>query len=151
MRGMDQHDRDILNIIQSGFPLAARPYAEVGERVGLSEEEVLERVRALKERGVIRRIGGNVWASKVGYVSTLCGAKVPEEKLDLFAETVSALPGVTHNYIRDNDVLNVWFTLIVPSREELEATLERIGAATGIRPESFPAIRTFKIKVDSEV
>ena len=148
---MDQHDRDILNIIQSGFPLEPRPYQAVGERVGLTEEEVLGRVRALKERGVIRRIGGNVWASKVGYVSTLCGAKVPEEKLDLFAEAVNRLPGVTHNYIRDNDILNVWFTLIVPSREDLEATLEGIEAATGVRPESFPALRTYKIKVDFEV
>lgn len=148
---MDQHDRDILNIIQSGFPLEERPYRTVADQVGLTEAEVLDRVRGLKERGVIRRIGGNVWASKVGYVSTLCGAFVPEEKLELFAQTVNRLNGVTHNYIRDNRTLNVWFTLIVPSQEELESTLDRIEAATGVRPESFPAIQTFKIKVDFEV
>ncbi len=148
---MDQHDRDILNIIQSGFPLAARPYAKVGRQVGLSEEEVIQRVRDLKDRGIIRRIGGNVWAPKVGYVSTLCGAKVPEEKLDLFAETVNSFPGVTHNYCRDNEILNVWFTLIVPSQEDLEATLTAIQEKTGILPQSFPALKTYKIKVDFEV
>ena len=87
----------------------------------------------------------------MGYVSTLCGAKVPEEKLDLFAETVNAFPGVTHNYRRDNKILNVWFTLIVPSQEDLEATLEFIREKTGILPQSFPAVQTFKIKVDFEV
>ena len=148
---MDQHDRDILNIIQSGFPLAARPYAKVGQQVGLSEEEVIRRVRELKERGVIRRIGGNVWAGRVGYVSTLCAAKVPEEKLDLFAETVNSFPGVTHNYCRDNETLNVWFTLIVPSQEDLEATLTAIQEKTGILPHNFPALKTYKIKVDFEV
>ena len=148
---MDQLDRDILNIIQSNFPFEARPYEAVGEQVGLSEDEVIGRVKALKEEGVIRRIGGNVWAAKVGYVSTLCGAKVPEEKLEIFAETVNALPGVTHNYRRDNEVLNVWFTLIVPSEKNLEETLEAIQAETGVRPQSFPALRTFKIKVDFEV
>ncbi len=148
---MDQRDRDILNIIQSGFPLTARPYARVGEQVGLSEAEVLDRVRELKDKGVIRRIGGNVWAAKVGYVSTLCAAKVPDEKLALFAETVNALEGVTHNYRRDNDTLNVWFTLIVPTQEDLETTLEAIEKKTGVLPESFPAVKTFKIKVDFEV
>jgi DNA-binding Lrp family transcriptional regulator len=148
---MDKLDRDILNLIQSNFPLEARPYRAVAEEVGTSEEEVLARVRALKERGVIRRIGGNVWANKVGYTSTLCAAKVEEEKLEKFTRTVNNLDGVTHNYRRDNDLLNVWFTLISPSEEELAATLDSIEERTGIRPHSFPAERTFKIKVDFEV
>lgn len=148
---MDSLDRDIQNIIQSGFPLVERPYEAVGREIGLSEAEVIDRVAALKEAGVIRRIGGNVWASKVGYVSTLCGAKVPEAKLELFAETVNALPGVTHNYIRANDQLNVWFTLIVESEEEQTRVLAGIREKTGCRVLNLPAIRTFKIKVDFEV
>jgi len=148
---MDQLDRDILNLIQSNFPLETRPYRAVAREVGSTEEEVLARVRALKERGVIRRIGGNVWAAKVGYASTLCAARVEEERLEEFTRTVNSLPGVTHNYRRDNDLLNVWFTLIAPSQEELAAILDSIEEKTGIRPHSFPAVKTFKIKVDFEV
>ena len=148
---MDKLDRDILNLIQSNFPLEARPYLAVAQEVGSTEEEVLARVGALKEKGVIRRIGGNVWAARVGYTSTLCAAKVEEEKLEEFTRTVNGLPGVTHNYRRDNDLLNVWFTLIAPSEEELSASLDFIEQETGIRPHSFPAKRTFKIKVDFEV
>jgi DNA-binding Lrp family transcriptional regulator len=56
---MDAIDRRILDVIQSGFPVAARPYAELGRDLGLTEAEALARVRALKESGVIRRIGAN--------------------------------------------------------------------------------------------
>jgi DNA-binding Lrp family transcriptional regulator len=148
---MDQLDRDILNLIQSDFPLEARPYLAVAAKVGLTEAEVLRRVQALKDEGVIRRIGGNVWAGRVGYVSTLCAARVAEDKVDEFAAAVNELPGVTHNYLRDDDSFNVWFTLISPSAEEQAQTLADLEARTGVAVRSFPAVRTFKIKVDFEV
>ncbi|MBD5539354.1 MAG: AsnC family protein, partial [Desulfovibrio sp.] len=47
---LDDTDRRILDIIQTGFPLAPRPYAVLGERLGLAEEEVFRRVRALREK-----------------------------------------------------------------------------------------------------
>ena len=147
---MDKLDRRILNVIQSSLPIAPRPYGAVARKVGLSEAEVLDRVQALKDKGVIRRIGGNFWAKKIGYVSTLCAASVPEERFEQFVEAVNSLPGVTHNYRRDNR-LNVWFTLIAPSPEELEADLESVESRTGVKVLSFPAIKTFKIRVDFEV
>ncbi|HIC86417.1 MAG TPA: Lrp/AsnC family transcriptional regulator, partial [Desulfobacterales bacterium] len=110
---MDQVDRSILNEIQSHFPITSRPYQEVATRLNLSEEEVIQRVRRLKEIGVIRRIGGNFHSYRLNFTSTLCAAKVPEEKLDQFVEVVNGYPGVTHNYLRDNPY-NVWFTFIAP-------------------------------------
>ena len=148
---MDQTDRDILNLIQSNLPITARPYLAVAEELGLSEDEVLTRVKALKEGGVIRRIGGNINSRKVGYASTLCAAQVGEEEFNSFVEAVNARPGVTHNYLRDDDDYNVWFTLIAPSPEDLAAELAAIEAETDIQVLSLPAIKTFKIAVDFEV
>ena len=68
---LDDLDRAILNEIQSHFPIASRPYAEVGRRVGASEEEVLARVAAMADGGVIRRLGANFTSRKLGYSSTL--------------------------------------------------------------------------------
>ncbi len=147
---MDDKDREILNIIQSHFPIEERPYAAVADMVGLSEAEVMERVRALKERDVIRRIGGNVSSRSVGYVSTLCTARVPEDKMEAFIEAVNSRPGVTHNYRRDND-FNLWFTFIAPSKEDLDAELAAIERETGVEVLSLPAVRTFKIQVDFPV
>ena len=86
-------DRKVLNIIQSGFPIASRPYEVIGEQVGITEAEALATVRALKERNVIRRLGANFNSRGLGWRSTLCAAKVPEDKLDAFIAEVNSHPG----------------------------------------------------------
>ena len=144
---LDDLDRAILNEIQSHFPLVPRPYAAVGKRVGAPEAEMLRRVQALADAGVIRRIGANFTSRKLGYTSTLCTAHVPPEKLEAFARAVNRYPGVTHNYLRRHH-FNVWFTLIAESPERLQKILEEISQATGIELISLPAREIFKIKVD---
>ncbi|ATD82295.1 siroheme decarboxylase subunit alpha [Desulfovibrio desulfuricans] len=144
---MDNMDRQLLDIIQTGFPLSPRPYAELGQRLGLDEQEVLDRVRGLKARKIIRRLGANFQSAKLGFVSTLCAAKVPQDKMDAFVAEVNAKPGVTHNYLREHDY-NIWFTLISPSREETQAILDGITQATGVPILNLPATKLFKIRVD---
>ncbi len=148
---MDRNDRAILNEIQSDFPLVIRPYAELGRRVGLTEKEVLDRVGKLKKRGVIRRIGANFHSNMLDFTSTLCAARVPEEKLDFFVQKVNSYPGVTHNYLRTGDY-NVWFTFIAADMDFIEEALRSIELETGVRNIlNLPAVRLFKIKVDFEM
>jgi DNA-binding Lrp family transcriptional regulator len=143
---MDDLDRAILNRIQSNFPLVPRPYQFLAEDLGLSEKELLNRLVQLKENGVIRRIGGNFVPEKLGFVSTLCAAKVPKSRIDAFAKIVNRYPGVTHNYMRDNQ-FNVWFTFIAPSMAEIEENLKKISEETGITEIlNLPATKVFKIK-----
>jgi siroheme decarboxylase len=144
---MDQTDKRILDLIQTGFPIASRPYAAIGEAVGLTESEALARVRALRGQGIIRRIGANFQSAKIGFSSTLCAASVPAERLDAFIAAVNAHPGVTHNYLRDHP-MNVWFTMIGPSPEAIREALAAITAATGVSVLNLPADRLFKIRVD---
>ena len=148
---MDEMDRMILNEIQSHFPIEARPYQVLGEKLGCSEEEALQRVKDLKDREVIRRIGANCNSRKLGYTSTLCAAKVPSSLMERFVEVVNSYMGVTHNYRRDHDY-NIWFTLIAPSEEKIERILREIIELTGVGEViSLPAERLFKIQVDFEV
>lgn len=142
---MDKTDREILNRIQSDFPITSRPYAAIASELGLLESEVLNRVTRLKTKGIIRRIGANFVPGKLGYVSTLCAAKVPEEKVDMFSEVVNRYPGVTHNYLREH-AFNVWFTFIAPSMAEIEESLHRIAEETDVADIlNLPATRVFKI------
>ena len=151
MPEIDDIDRDILNRIQSGFPITTRPYRTIAEDLGLSESKVLKRVSRLKASGIIRRIGGNFTPEKLGFVSTLCAAKVPEDKISQFAEVVNRYPGVTHNYRREN-TYNIWFTFIAPSMDEINANLEQIAAETGVSDIlNLPATRVFKIKAEFKV
>jgi DNA-binding Lrp family transcriptional regulator len=141
---MDELDRKILNLIQTDFPLVPEPFAQVAEAVGSTEAEVLARVRALKEKGIIRRLGAVFDKERLGFASVLCAARVPEERLREFVATVNACPGVTHNYRRDHDY-NVWFTFIAPSEEALARALDAIEEKTGVEILRLKATKTFKI------
>jgi DNA-binding Lrp family transcriptional regulator len=148
---MDDTDRLILNRIQSDFPITPRPYDEIGKQAGISEDEVMARLTHLKDKQIIRRIGGNFVPEKLGYVSTLCAAQVPENRIQDFMTAVNRFPGVTHNYLRD-DPFNIWFTFIARSMDEIKANLEKIASETGItRILNLPATRTFKIKAQFDL
>jgi DNA-binding Lrp family transcriptional regulator len=149
--GIDEIDRKILNIIQSRFPITSRPFLEVGEVLGLTEQNVLQRVRRLKQLDIIRRIGGNFDSKKLGFIGTLCAAKVPQDKIEKFNEVINSYPGVTHNYSRNHEY-NIWFTFIGESKEEIERALSEISKKTGIQTIlNLPAKKTFKIRVDFEI
>ncbi len=151
MPSMDKTDRAILNRIQSDFPITSRPFRRISEDLGLTEADVIERLHRLKAKGVVRRIGGNFVPGKLGFVSTLCAAQVPENQIDHFAETVNRYPGVTHNYQRDCE-FNVWFTFIAPSMAQIEKNLEAISRETGItRILNLPATKVFKIKAQFDL
>lgn len=145
---MDQIDKHLLNLIQRNFPVHSRPYAVLAETLEISEEDAIERVEKLKTDGHIRKLGGTFDSKKLGYHSTLCALKVPEHRISEIAEVINSYPGVTHNYIREH-TYNMWFTLIAPSKEALEATIaeiqERIGSVDFL---DLPAERVFKINVD---
>ena len=146
MPPIDDVDRAILNRIQSDFPITKRPFLSIAENLGLSENEVIKRIEQLKEKGIIRRIGGNFVPEKLGFVSTLCAAKVPEDKIEGFARTVNRYPGVTHNYQRDNKY-NIWFTFIARSMDEIKENLEDISRETGVKDIlNLPATKMYKIR-----
>ncbi|MBQ9537037.1 MAG: AsnC family transcriptional regulator [Desulfovibrionaceae bacterium] len=144
---MEELDQQILDIIQTDFPLESRPYLALAQRLQVSEQEVFERVCKLREDGVIRQLSANFWAGKLGYVSTLCGAKVPPDKLESFVEMVNSCASVTHNYLRDHPY-NVWFTLICASKAQAEEILADFTRLSGVKILNLPATKIFKINVN---
>jgi DNA-binding Lrp family transcriptional regulator len=148
---MDQIDRNILNRIQHAFPVKSRPFEELGGELGLDENEMLERVRKLREQGYIRRMGPIFDPRTLGYVSTLCTLKTPQTRIDEVARVINAYPGVTHNYLRDHPY-NIWFTLITRGEEGIRETIDQIKKDTGIDEILIlPAERFYKLKVEFNV
>jgi siroheme decarboxylase len=150
---MDGADTQLCDLIQNEFPVCERPYAALGETLGLAEGDVLERVKRLRGERIIRQISAIFDTRKLGYKSMLVAAKTAPERADAAAEAISSHPGVTHNYRRDHE-FNIWFTVGVPptSRLGLDRTVELLGELAGvesIRP--LPAIRFFKIGVDLDM
>ena len=148
---MDELDLQIINRIQTNFPLTNRPYEQLGQELGLSEEEVLERMKVLKGEGIIRHLGAVFDSNKLGFHSTLAAIQVPEARLDEVAQIINAYTGVTHNYLRNMDY-NMWFTLTAESEERVKEILVEITEKTGIsKILNLPAINLFKIKVNFKV
>ena len=147
---MDDIDRQLLNIIQANFPVVPHPYQVLGDELGITEKEAMDRVGKLIDQGIIRKIGPSFETRKLGHISTLVAARVPSEMLEEVAAAVSAFPEVTHNYGRDF-TYNLWFTLVCESPEHLDRTISEIKEKTGVADiHSMPAEKLFKIKVEFE-
>ncbi|MDH7577714.1 MAG: AsnC family transcriptional regulator [Bacillota bacterium] len=148
---LDHLDRQLLNLIQSRFPITPEPFRELAKILGASEEEILARLERLLSAGVIRRLGPIFDSRKLGYTGTLAALKVPPERIEDVAAVVNGFPGVTHNYLREYHY-NMWFTLLEETPAQLEATLEEIKVRTGIRDIlNLPAAKIFKIRVNFDL
>ena len=144
-------EKELLNIIQTDFPIEKNPFKIIGERLSVKEEEVFEITKNLIKKGIIRRLGATFDSRKLNYASTLCAANVPEEKLDIFVKTVNKFKGVTHNYLRPG-YYNVWFTFIGKDMNFIEEQLGKIAKLTGVEEIiNLPAKKLFKVRVNLNV
>ncbi|NQU07752.1 MAG: Lrp/AsnC family transcriptional regulator [Candidatus Abyssubacteria bacterium] len=150
MAALEKLEQRVLEVIQQDFPIASRPYAGLADKLNSTEDEVFGVVQSLCKKGIIRRLGGSFDSRKVGYKSTLAALSVPDNRLEEAVEIVNSYAGVTHNYEREGKY-NVWFTIIAPSDEDIERTIEEIKTRTGAPVLNLPAPRVFKIKVDFDL
>jgi len=104
----DGADRLLLDALRDGLPLTERPYADVGAPIGMSEEEVIERLSRLKLVGVIRRFGVVVRHHEVGYrANAMVVWDVPDDEAAVYGQRIAAFPFVTLCYRRERS-LPVW-------------------------------------------
>jgi DNA-binding Lrp family transcriptional regulator len=142
---LDQEDKRLLDLLQEELPLEPRPFAVLGQRLGLKEEEVLARLKRLQEEGVLRHLGASLDSRRLGFVTTLAAVSVPPEEEEKAARTIAAHPEVTHCYLRKHR-LNIWFTLVARDYQEIEELLQRISQEVGASVRHFPATRLFKLR-----
>lgn len=142
-------DKRLLNDFQRDFPLEPRPFARIAETLGLSEDDVLERVGVLRNRGAISRVGAVVRPNAVG-ASTLAAMAVPADRLDEVAAIVNAEPAVNHNYERENEI-NLWFVVTAADAAGVREVLKRIESKTGLKVLDLPLERAFHIDLGFEL
>ena len=94
-------ERALLAALADGLPLDPRPFATLGARLGLTEAAALAALRALQERGVVRRFGEVVRHHELGYrANAMVVWDVPEASVDAAGRALAAAPGVTLCYRR---------------------------------------------------
>ena len=122
---MDDMDRRIIKELQENFPLEINPYEVIADNLGMSVDQLWQRILALAESGVIRRMGFSIDSRKIGYSSTLAAVRVSQDRIDEASELISEYPQITHSYLRQDD-FNIWFTVIADDREYVLVILEEI-------------------------
>ncbi len=140
-------DHRLLDELRLKFPVVERPFREIGERLRMSEDAVLDRTRELVRTGTVRRVGYMLGEHLLkDRTSTLVGMKVGQGEVERAAEIVGRLRGVTHSYLRDNE-FNLWFTLSAPGRAELDSELRSLADAVHPRDcIELPTVRFFKLR-----
>lgn len=139
----DEIDRRLLDEFQRDFPLVSRPYAALGERLGIAEDEVRSRLAHLKTDGAVSRVGAVFKPHAVGD-STLAALAVPESDLDRVAALVSGLPEVNHNYQREH-AFNLWFVICAEDRAAVQRVLREVRRLTGYDPLDLPLVEDYHI------
>lgn len=140
---IDEVDRRIINETQGGFPIAENPFALMADKVGITEDDMIARVKRLREEGVLSRFGPLYHAERMGGGLTLAAIAVPEDRdFDEVTEQVNSFPEVAHNYAREC-VFNMWFVLATETPEGVEETIKKIEARTGLEVKNMPKKQEF--------
>lgn len=147
---MNDPERKIINGLQGGFPICERPFLEAAERLGMSEEDLIEGLRGLLDSGILSRFGPLYHAERLGGALTLAAMKVPEADFERVAEVVNAFPEVAHNYARDH-ALNMWFVLATEKPERKAEVIRAIESATGLPVHDMPKIAEYYVGLRLEV
>lgn len=98
---LSQTDKRIVHLLQGDLPVVERPFAWLAGQVSLGEAEIVERIRQLKEAGIIRRFGATLYHQRSGYPANVMVAwRVPQERLEEVGRVLSSFRRVTHCYQR---------------------------------------------------
>ncbi|MGP1628509.1 MAG: Lrp/AsnC family transcriptional regulator [Giesbergeria sp.] len=139
-------DARLLTRLHGGFPLTDEPFAEVAAEFGWSEDDVIARLAALLESGMLTRFGPLFQIERAGGLFVLAAMAVPEERYDAVAAQVNALPEIAHNYRRTH-ALNMWFVIGTETPAQAQAAIARIEADTGLPVLAFPKEREFFVEL----
>lgn len=132
----DATDRAIVVATQAGLPLTPKPYHEVGQRVGISGDEVMARMRRMLESGAIRRIGVVPNHYALGYTANGMSVwDIADEDVAALGRMVGALPFVTHCYERTRHpplwTYNLFAMVHGRNRDEVRERVNYIAAMLG--------------------
>jgi DNA-binding Lrp family transcriptional regulator len=125
-------DGALLENWQRHLPLIPRPFAEMADQLGVSEDLVLARLTALQQSGIVARVGAVVRPNTLG-ASTLAAVAARTLDVDAVAERLAGMAGINHVYLREN-ALNIWFVVTGPDRAYVDATLQAVERQTRLTP-----------------
>ena len=125
-------DKDVIRVLQDDFPLCEEPFKLLADKIGMPEDEFIERVKRLVEQKKIRKMGAVLQHRNAGFTANaLCAWFVPEDRLDEIALKMSRHPAVSHCYDRNtapNWNYNLYTMIHAKSRAECDRIIAQLAA-----------------------
>lgn len=138
-------EKQLLDIIQDDFPVVDRPFKIIGDKIDMSERDVIENIFTLTDNGIIRVFGPVFDPGRLGYVSTLGAAQVETDRIAEVAAALLDITEITHNYVRENE-LNMWFTVTARTQAIKTRILSFVKSLPGVSTSvDFPTVTRYKI------
>ncbi len=147
---IDKLDREIINILQAGFPLTETPYADVAAQLNIDEEELLKRLARLLEDRILTRFGPMYDVQKLGGAFSLVAIQVPGNKFDKVADVVNSYPEVAHNYQRDHD-FNMWYVLATETPQQIDKINHDIEKRIGLKVFNMPRLEEYFVGLQLQI
>ena len=145
-RGLSLIEKRLINALGGDIGDGPRPFAGLGCRLGISEAEVIEVIRGLRARGLLRRFGATLRHQKSGFTANAMVAwRVPEDEAERVGGVMAGFPEVTHCYQRrivPGWPYNLYTMIHAVSDDEIEALAERLSAAVDVGRLPDPVQRT---------
>lgn len=140
---LDPADLALLSDFQHGFPLTARPFETIAAQLAIGQDEVLERLHALRAAGPLGRIGA-VWGRGAGGAAALCALALPAQRLAQVAEAINREPGVNHNYEREH-AWNLWYVITGADAAAVRACARRLAQEAAAPDLFLPMVRPYRV------
>jgi DNA-binding Lrp family transcriptional regulator len=135
----DERDVAVIRALQGPMEPVERPYDEAAAEVGMSTEELLEHLRGMVDRKLLRRVAAILFHRRAGFSANGMGVwKVPEEEVMETGRRMASFRGISHCYQRptyEDWPYSVFTMAHGRSKEECDAILDSIAADCGMGPD----------------
>jgi DNA-binding Lrp family transcriptional regulator len=129
-------EKKVIASIQQDMPITGRPYLEIADGIGVSEDTLVTTLRSLCDRGVIRRFGATLRHQRTGYKANAMGAwKVAESRVDAVGRRLAAFRQVSHCYRRNPTPqwpYNLYTMIHADDEAACRETARRMAQAAGV-------------------
>ena len=146
---LNELEKHLLNDFQHDLPLVSRPFQEIANQLGTSEEVIIDTLNKLKQQGFVSRVGAVFRANSIG-ASTLAAMAVPENQLEDVAAMINDYSEVNHNYQREHH-FNLWFVVTASDEHELNNILDNIERRSGHRVLYLPMLEDYHIDLGFDI
>ncbi|RLA08398.1 MAG: Lrp/AsnC family transcriptional regulator [Gammaproteobacteria bacterium] len=134
---MDNTDKKIINHLQYGLPLVSRPFHQSAAELGISEDELIKRLKNLLEQKYLSRFGPLYNAEKLGGCLSLCAMSIKDKDFENVTEIVNSYDEVAHNYEREHK-FNMWFVIATTGIKRKQQVLKEIERQTKYKVYDLP-------------